>query len=105
MGTHTSFHHRLLHTHGGGHVAYDIALRLTSGYLPHVWEDPRLNQSVYARVAQSVWGEALGTALKHKLVNGVGECASDPRAFMCHPFARPTHWKRALGEALSLIHI
>lgn len=67
MNTHTAFHRRMLRTAAGGHAAYDIALRVTSGYLPETWEEKRLNQTLYDDVAREMWGMPSGYPLKGRL--------------------------------------
>lgn len=99
MNTYASFHRRMLRTELGGHVAYDLAMRVTSGYEPEVWDDTRLNQTLYAAVAQSYFGVATRERFKETLLRApFGECGSDRSAFVCHPFAEPLERKQALGE-------
>lgn len=101
MNSHTAFESRMLEAGGVGRTAYDIALRLTSGYQPGPFHDARLNASAYRRTARSWFGRPPGGDLKSSLQEDVGACARDPRAFICHPFARPIHMKRALAEAVA----
>ena len=82
-------------------IAYDIALRLTSGYLPGPFEDPRLNATAYARVALLSFGLPPGQELKQRLQEDVGACARDAAAFICHPFARPMHMKKRLAAIVA----
>ena len=93
MNTHTSFHRRLLSAENV-HAAYDIALRTSTGYEPAAAEDKRLNRPLYERVALSAHGWPLASArLRDQLNSGIGECALDPAAFICHGFARPMEIK------------
>ena len=107
MNTHSSFHSRML-SFWRPEVAYDIALRLSTGYEPsiptpgfpqgkNVPLDTRLNVSLYQEAAIAVYGLPLGSnALLHSLDLAIGECVSDRSAFICHPFARPEDWKQKL---------
>ena len=89
MNTHTSFHNRLRFTEDPT-VAYDIALRITSGYEPAIPypgipeskpHDKRLNATLYARVAAAAYGAPLGSSsLDGLLLDSVGECVADPLA-------------------------
>lgn len=88
-------------THAAGRLAYDIALRLTSGFQPGPFEDTRLNRSAYAAVARAWFGRGPGGALKQQLQHDVGGCATNPHAFICHPFARPIWSKQALATLVS----
>lgn len=111
MNTYAGFHRRMLRSEHGGHIAYDIAMRTTSGYEPDVWFDARLNQTLYTEVARAQFLGPSSSAnftreedrerLKLKLFGGAhsfGDCARDRSAFICHPFAEPMERKRALGE-------
>ncbi|KAL1499742.1 hypothetical protein AB1Y20_012429 [Prymnesium parvum] len=98
MNTHSSFHRRLLDT-ADPHVAYDIALRTSTGYEPSIRDDSRLNRSLYQQLAWSAYGAPLGSArLRERLHEELGECVDDPEAFICHAFARPIEIKVRLAE-------
>ena len=94
MNTHSSFGSRLLTT-SDPRVAYDIALRISSSYMPFIAQDPRLNHSKYQQVALEAFGAPLdfkaphsaSDSLRDRLQNGLGECIEDPTAFVCHGFA------------------
>ena len=50
----------------------------------------RYIRALYGQVALSAHGAPLDSArLRAQLNNGLGECAHDPSAFICHAFARP----------------
>ena len=105
MNTPVAFHRRMLRSGDVGRAAFDIALRHTSGFEPAAEDDKRLNQSVYRLAATSILGGALGSGdLRRKLNDDIGECAHDPTAFICHPFARPVESKAALAEAVAASH-
>ena len=107
MNTHSTFHSRML-SFWRPEVAYDIALRLATGYEPsiptpgfaqgkNVPLDHRLNVSLYQEAAMAVYGLPLGsTALLHHLQFAIGECVRDPSAFICHPFALDEESKQKL---------
>ena len=85
----------MLRTELGGHVAYD-AMRVTSGYEPEVRDDTRLNQTLYAAVAQSYFGVA--TSGSRRCYERHLASVEATGAFVCHPFAEPLERKQALGE-------
>ena len=60
LNRHTAFHARMVSGGDAGRIAYDIALRLTSGYQPGPFDDGRLNASAYTRVALSAFGARAG---------------------------------------------
>jgi len=98
MNAHSAFESRMHAAADTGRAAYDLALRLTSGYQPGPFDDARLNATMYAHAARVWFGQTPGSGLKSRLQEDVGGCARDPHAFICHPFARPMHMKRALAE-------
>ena len=101
FNSHASFHKRFSRT-DHGRLGYDIALRVMSGYQPYPHEDSRLNQSSYAAAALRYFGAPLSSeALKERLQEDLGECARDPAAFVCHPFARPTEMKQKLAREVA----
>ena len=106
MNTPAAFHKRMMRRGAGneklGRAAYDLALRVTSGYEPTVEMDKRLNKTLYSLAAMHFHGAPLGSSkLQELLTSSVGECASDPSAFICHPFARPIEMKQALTSMVS----
>ena len=112
MNTHSSFHSRM-RAFRRPEVAYDIALRLSTGYEPsiptpgfpqgqNVPLDRRLNVTLYQEAALEVYGHALGSrALLNSLDAAIGECVRDRSAFLCHPFARPEVWKQKLAAKVA----
>ena len=105
MNTHSSFHHQLMRTEDP-HVAYDIALRVSTYYEPTIAQDRRLNHTRYRHVALSAHGAPLALdrrygaseKLRHLLQDSMGECHRDPNAFICHAFARSPQVKQQLGQ-------
>lgn len=108
MNTHSSFGSRLLTT-SDPRVAYDIALRISSSYMPFIAQDPRLNHSKYQQVALEAFGAPLdfkaphsaSDSLRDRLQNGLGECIEDPTAFVCHGFATRPDIKVALVQRVA----
>ena len=102
MNTPAAFHSRFARAGAEGRCAYDLALRITSGYEPEVQHDARLNQTLYRRAVLSLLGAPLASdRLQNKLTSHPGECAEDPNAFICHPFARPLEQKQALATQVA----
>lgn len=101
LNTHAMFNPRLLRSQSPA-AAFDVALRISTGYEPSVESDKRLNHTLYALAAKEAFGFPLGSeALLDRLHSGVGECASDPGAFICHAFAMHPEVKLGLARAVA----
>eukprot|EP00466_Bigelowiella_natans_P004920 jgi/Bigna1/81105/fgenesh1_pg.77_\ len=108
MNTHSSFHHRFHSSQNAG-VAFDIALRVSTGFEPSIEKDARLNHTLYQNVAMEVFGAKLSSKkLIENLRDNEGECSEDPKvvatAFICHAFARPLPHKRSKLHSIAHKH-
>ena len=85
-------------------VAYDIALRVSSGFEPNVNQDENLNHTLYDEVARSVWNYGIGSKqqLQELLLSPEQPCLKDAGNFVCHTFAMPDYVKAMIAHRVLL---